>query len=149
MLKSDNTLVIPGALGKRLGGGDDLISLGGSNNDLNLLKLATTRMEQGRIAYLDRPVVDEEAIQLLEGLASTVRLVEGHVCDTTALRVGAVGELNSLDRTNGLDEVFLSGENSVSLPKCIVEQKSSFRLRASVVPVPGECYIARFWEPNC
>jgi hypothetical protein len=85
----------------------------------------------------------------LEGLASAIRLVEGHVCDTTALRVGAVGELNSLDRTNGLDEVFLSGENSVSLPKCIVEQKSSFRLRASVVPVPGECYIARVWEPNC
>lgn len=85
MLKSDNTLVIPGALGERLGGGDDLVSLGGSNNDLNLLKLATIRMKQGIIAYLDRSVVDEEAIQLLEGLASAIRLVEGHVCDTTAL----------------------------------------------------------------
>lgn len=85
MLKSDNTLVIPGALGERLGGGDDLVSLGGSNNDLNLLRLATIRMKQGIIAHLDRSVVDEEAIQLLEGLASAIRLVEGHVCDTTAL----------------------------------------------------------------
>jgi hypothetical protein len=86
MLKSDNALIIPGALGERLGGGDDLVSLGGSNNDLNLLKLTTVGMEQGIIiAYLDRSVVDEEAVQLLEGLASAVRLVEGHVCDTTAL----------------------------------------------------------------
>lgn len=85
MLKSDNTLVIPGALGERLRGGDDLVSLGGSNNDLNLLRLATIRMKQGIIAHLDRSVVDEEAIQLLEGLASAIRLVEGHVCDTTAL----------------------------------------------------------------
>lgn len=85
MLKSDNALIIPGALGERLGGRDDLVSLGGSNNDLNLLKLATVGMEQGIIAYLDRSVVDEEAVQLLEGLASAVRPVEGHVCDTTAL----------------------------------------------------------------
>lgn len=44
--------------------------------------------------------------------------MKGHVCDTAALRVRAVGELDSLDGTNGLDEVLLSGENSVSLPKC-------------------------------
>lgn len=106
------------ALGKRLDGRNDLVSLGSSDNDLDLFKLVTDGTGGADIAHLDRSVVDKKAIQFLEGLASAIRLMKGHVCDTAALRVRAVGELDSLDGTNGLDEVLLSGENSVSLPKC-------------------------------
>lgn len=95
-------LRLGGALSKRLDSRNDLVSLGSADNDLDL----------------DRSVVDKKAVQFLEGLASAIRLMEGHVCDTAALRVRAVGELDSLDGTNGLDKVLLSGENSVSLPKC-------------------------------
>jgi hypothetical protein len=109
---------VRGALSKRLHGRDDLISLGSSDNDFDLFKLVVDATGGVNIAHLDRSVVDKKAVQFLEGLASAVRLVEGHVCDTTALRVGAVGKLNSLDGTNGLDKVLLLGENSVSLPKC-------------------------------
>ena len=73
--------------------------------------------------------------------------MKGHVGDTTALRVGAVRDLDSLDGTNGLDEILLSGGNSVSLPKCSCTITAiPFRLRASIVPVPGEFYVARVWK---
>jgi len=57
--------------------------------------------------YLNRAVVDEEAVQFLEGLASAVRLGEGDIGDTAALRVGAVRKLDPLDGTDRLDKVFL------------------------------------------
>jgi hypothetical protein len=34
---------------------------------------------------LDRAVVDEKPVQLLEGLASAIRLAEGNIGDTAAL----------------------------------------------------------------
>lgn len=117
-LEQGNVFHVRGALSKRLDGRNDLISLGSSDNDLDLFKLVTDATGGANIAHLDRSVVNKKAVQFLEGLASAIRLVEGHVCDTAALRVRAVGELNSLDGTNGLDKVLLSGENSVSLPKC-------------------------------
>lgn len=85
-------LRLGGALSKRLNSRNDLVSLGCADNDLDL----------------DRSVVDKKTIQFLEGLASAIGLMEGHVCDTAALRVRAVGELDSLDGTNGLDEVLLN-----------------------------------------
>jgi hypothetical protein len=109
---------VRGALSKRLDSRNDLVSLGCADNDLDLFKLVTDATQGANIAHLDRSVVDKKTVQFLEGLASAIRLMEGHVCDTAALRVRAVGELDSLDGTNGLDEVLLSGENSVSLPKC-------------------------------
>lgn len=57
--------------------------------------------------YLDGAIVDQETVQLLEGDAGAVRLVKGNIGDTTALRVGAVRKLNSLDGSDRLDEVFL------------------------------------------
>lgn len=106
-------------LSESLDGRDDLVGLGGSDNDLDLFKLEIMEdIEPSECTHLDRSVVNQKAIQLLEGLAGAVRLVECHVGDTTALRVGAVRDLDSLDGTNGLDEILLSGGNSVSLPKC-------------------------------
>ena len=61
--------------------------------------------ERGK--YLDRAVIDQETIQLLESFTGAIRLVKGHVCDTAALRVGTVRKLNSLDRAHRLNEVFL------------------------------------------
>jgi hypothetical protein len=66
-------------------------------------------------ANLDRSVVNEEAIQLLESLARAVWLVKGDIGDATADGVGAIDEVDSLDGSNGLDEVFLAGKR-VSLP---------------------------------
>lgn len=65
-------------------------------------------------AYLDRAVVNEQAVQLLESAASTIWLVEDDVGNATALRVGAVGKLNTLDGANRLDKVFLFRRSVVS-----------------------------------
>lgn len=85
------SLGLRGTLGKGLDGRDNLVGLGSAHNDLDL----------------DRAVVDEQTIELLEGLASAIRLVEGDVGDTAALRVGSIHEVDSLDRSYSLDEVFL------------------------------------------
>ncbi len=58
-------------------------------------------------AYLDRAAINQQAVQLLEGGAGAVRLVEGDVGNSTALRVGAVDDVDPLDGSDGLDEVFL------------------------------------------
>jgi hypothetical protein len=65
-------------------------------------------------ANLDGSIVDKKAIQLLESLASTIRLVESDIGNAAADRVGAINEIYSLDRSNGLDKVFLT-RKSVSL----------------------------------
>jgi hypothetical protein len=92
-------LGLSSTLGQRLGGErDNLVGLGGTNNNLNL----------------DRATIDEETVQFLEGRASAIGLAEDDRSDATALRVGAVGEFNPLDGANNLDEVFLSGARSVS-----------------------------------
>lgn len=62
--------------------------------------------EQG-ISYLDGALVDQDAIQLLVGDASTSRLPENDVGDASALRVGPVDDINSLDGTNCLAKVIL------------------------------------------
>lgn len=53
-----------------------------------------------REAYLDRAVVDEKTVQLLEGLASAIRLAECDVGNATANRVGSVRDVDSLDGSN-------------------------------------------------
>jgi hypothetical protein len=79
-------------LGQRLGGRrDNLVSLGSTNNNLNL----------------DRSTIDEETVQFLEGRASAVGLAEDDRSDATALRVGTIGEFDPLNGANNLDEVFL------------------------------------------
>jgi hypothetical protein len=78
-------------LSEGLGGRNDLVSLSGPDNNLNL----------------DWSVVDKKTIQLLEGIASAIGLVESDVGDTATLWVGAVDKLYSLDRSNRLDEIVL------------------------------------------
>lgn len=85
-------------LGQSLDRGDDLVGLGGTDDDLDL----------------DGAAVNEKTVKLLEGSASAIRLVENHVGDTTALRVGAVRELDALDGTDRLNKVFLCGAVAVS-----------------------------------
>lgn len=46
-------------------------------------------MIKGRL-YLHRAVIHQNTVQLAEGLASTIRLKEGHGGNTTADTVGAV-----------------------------------------------------------
>lgn len=58
-------------------------------------------------ANLDRSVVHEKAVQLLESLAGAVRLVESDIGNATADRVGTVNEVDSLDGSDSLDKVFL------------------------------------------
>ena len=57
---------------------------------------------------LDRAIVDQETVKLLEGLASAVRLAEGDVGDAAADRVGAIGKLDLLDVSNRLGKILLS-----------------------------------------
>lgn len=85
-------LGLRGALSKSLGDRNDAGSLGGVDDDLDL----------------DRTSIDKEAVQLLEGLASAIRLAEDDVGDAAADRVGAVGNLDLLDGANCLGEVFLN-----------------------------------------
>lgn len=59
---------------------------------------------------LDGPVVNKEAIQLLESFASAVRFVESDIGDAATNRVGAINEVDSLDGSNGLDKIFLARE---------------------------------------
>lgn len=74
-----------------------------------------TWLEKGRVLvdrvqYLDRAVINQETIELLEGLTSAVRLEEGHVGDAAALRVGTIRNFDLLDGSHRLNEVFLSGK---------------------------------------
>jgi hypothetical protein len=101
--------VLRGALSERLLRRWDYAgSLGGAHDDLDLRYV---RKYQSQVvtnsADLDGTAVDQKTIQGLEGLASTIRLPEGDIGDSSALRVRAIGQLNPLDRTNGLSEVLL------------------------------------------
>lgn len=60
-----------------------------------------------RLTYLDWAVVNKQAVQLLEGLTSAIRLAEDNVGNSPALRVRSIGDLDLLDRTNGLNKVLL------------------------------------------
>lgn len=64
-------------------------------------------------AYLDRTVVNEQSIQLVEGNTRAIRLVEDDVGNAAALRVRAIRQLHPLDTTNSLGKVFLSWEKSM------------------------------------
>ncbi len=103
------------ALGKSPVRRDNLVRLGGANDNLNLWNPVSSVSEYARReSYLDRAVVNKQAVQLLESPASTIRLVEDDVGDATALRVGAVGQLNALDGANRLNKVFLFRRSVVS-----------------------------------
>ncbi len=58
-------------------------------------------------AYLNRAVVNEQAVQLLKGPASAIRFAKDDVGNATALRVGAVRQFNLLNGANRLNKVFL------------------------------------------
>lgn len=75
----------------------------------DILKVLLTRTN------LDRAVVNQEAVQLLEGLASAIRPAEDDIGDTAALGVRAVHEFDSLDVANRLDEVFLKSVSQSSV----------------------------------
>jgi hypothetical protein len=60
-----------------------------------------------RLTYLDWAVVNKQTVQLLEGLTSAIRLAEDNVGNSTTLRVRSIGDLDLLDRTNGLNKVLL------------------------------------------
>lgn len=62
------------ALSKSLGGRDELVGLGSTDNDLDL----------------DRTTVNQKAVQLLEGPAGARSITERDVGDAAALRVGTV-----------------------------------------------------------
>ena len=66
------------------------------------------------LTYLDGATIDKESVELLEGLASAVRLAEDDIGDAAADRVGTVGDLDLLDEADGLSEVLLKSD--VSLP---------------------------------
>jgi len=53
-------------------------------------------------------VVDENAVQRGESLAGTIRVMESDMGNATAHTAWAIRQLNPLDLTNGLLEVFLS-----------------------------------------
>lgn len=108
---------LPGALGKSLDSRNDLVSLCSTDNDFDLCCVSFRQISICRAKYLDGAAVNEETVELLEGPASAICSVEDDVGDAAALRVGAVGELYSLDGADGLDEVLLSGESNVSIPK--------------------------------
>jgi hypothetical protein len=58
--------------------------------------------------YLDGAVVNEKTIELGEGLAGAVCVVERHLGNALAVALGAVREIHLLDLTNRALEVFLS-----------------------------------------
>ncbi len=92
------TLDLRSTLGQSLDRRDDLVGLGGTDNNLNL----------------DGATVDEETVELLEGSASAIRLVENDIGNATALRVRAVRELDALDGADRLNKVFLYGAAMIS-----------------------------------
>lgn len=68
--------------------------------------------------YLDRPVVDEKAVQLGERLAGSVGVVEGDVGNATAHTAGPIRQLNPLDLSDSCLEVFLCEAGKSWLAKC-------------------------------
>lgn len=71
---------------------------------------------------LDRTVIDKEAVEGLEGLASTLRLVENDIGNAARLRVRAVRKFNLLDRAYRLNKVFLGEKKRVvSEPTMVVD----------------------------
>ena len=94
---------------------------------------------RGQKAYLNRAVVNEEAVQLLESKTSAAGLVEDDVGNATALRVGSIGQLHLLNSTNSLSKVFLCREEAMLVTKKVVRRKtkSDIRNRAAGGTVDG------------
>ena len=84
---------------------------------------------RGQGAYLNRAVVNEEAVQLLESKASAAGLVEDDVGNATALRVGSIGQLHLLDTTNSLSKVFLCWEEAMLVIQRVVRRKTKSDIR--------------------
>lgn len=57
--------------------------------------------------YFDGPAIDQKTVQLLKRLASAICLVEGHIGNATADRVGPIRQFNLLDGADRLGKVFL------------------------------------------
>lgn len=109
---------IRSAFGQSLGGGrHDFVGLGSADNNLNL----------------DWSVVNQEAVELLESLASTGSVAESDVGDSPALGVGAVDQLNPLDRADRLNKVFLWGTRLVNRVELITFAADSISFSMSPV----------------
>lgn len=62
----------------------------------------------GKRAYLDRAVVDQETVKSVVRLGSTIGVVEGDMSNTAASASGPIRKFHPLDLSNSLLEVFLS-----------------------------------------
>lgn len=74
--------------------------------------LETESLCDGKRAYLDRAVVDQETVKGVVRLGSTIGVVEGDVGNTAAGASGPVRKFHPLDLSNSLLEVFLSQGSS-------------------------------------
>lgn len=63
-------------------------------------------------AYLDRAVVNQETVESVVRLGSTIGVVEGDMSNTAASASGPIRKFHPLDLSNSLLEVFLSQGNS-------------------------------------
>lgn len=68
---------------------NDLVGLGGTNDDLNLCALERVHF-LWQPSYLDRTTINEHAVQLLESSARAISPLKGDVGNAAALRVGAI-----------------------------------------------------------
>lgn len=109
---------IRSALGQSLRGGrHDLVSLRSADNNLNL----------------DRTVVNQKAVELLESLASTGSVAESDVGDSPTLGVGTVDQLDPLDRADRLNKIFLRGTRLVNRVELITFAADSISFSMSPV----------------
>ncbi len=88
---------------------------------------------------LDGLGVDQETIKTGRRLGSTVRSGKDNVGDTTAEAIGAISEFDTLDRSYGVDKVFLFEESrAVSYPKRWNGEWSAAR-SSGVADIRGTC----------
>jgi hypothetical protein len=57
--------------------------------------------------YLHGTLVDQQAIELDEGLVGAAGLAKNNCCNATTDTVGTIGDDSTLDRANGFSEIFL------------------------------------------
>jgi len=81
--------------------------------------------------YLDWAVVDEQTVQLREGLTGSIGMVEDDMGNATADTTWAVRQLNPLDLSNGSLEVFLC-KGGVVVSKLRETEKREIRRRSDI-----------------
>lgn len=90
-------------------GGRDCSSSSSVKDDINLYLISNCDLQsEDSSVYLHGSAINEKTIQSLNGLCSTVRALEDDGCNATADSSRSIRNLNFLDRSNRLGEVFLS-----------------------------------------